>query len=169
MKQAIASRSDELHTAGVIALCNWPDPSASDDLLVLAKGAGDANPSQPGRLRALIRIHTTQPPDRPTMERLASLSALKKAMDLTTRDQERKALLEGIGFVRTLETLHYVLPYLDDKELNQAACRAVVELAHSKNLREPNKKEFDKALERVLALCKDKGLLERAKQYKQGS
>ena len=33
-------------------------------------------------------------------------------------------------------------------------------------LREPNRAEFDKALDRVIALCKDKGLVDRAKQYK---
>ena len=53
-------------------------------------------------------------------------------------------LLEGIGFVRHIDTLHYVLPYLDDNDLNQSACKAVVELAHSRMLREPNKAEFDK-------------------------
>jgi len=43
-----------------------------------------------------------------------------------------------------------------------------VELAHSKTLREPNKAEFAKPLDRVIAMCKDKALVERAKQYKDG-
>ena len=44
--------------------------------------------------------------------------------------------------------------------------KGVVELAHSKMLREPNKEEFARALDRVIALCKDKSLVDRAKQYK---
>jgi HEAT repeat protein len=162
VRDALASIDPELHQAGVAGLCNWPDPAASEDLLALAKDAKD----QSDRLRAiqaLIRVNAVLS-DVPTEPRLATL---KKTMELATRPQERKALLEGIGFVRRIETLRYVLPYLDDPELNQSACKAVVELAHSKMLREPNKAEFDKALDRVLTICKDKGLLDRARQYKQ--
>jgi len=35
-------------------------------------------------------------------------------------------------------------------------------------LREPNIAEFAKALDRVIAMCKDKGLVDRAKSYKEG-
>ena len=68
--------------------------------------------------------------------------------------------------VRHIETLRYILPYLDQPMLAQAACKGVVELAHSRMLREPNRAEFAKALDRVIVLCKDKGLVDRAKQYK---
>jgi HEAT repeat protein len=150
--------------AAVVGLCNWPDRSASDDLLKLAKEAKEAN-QRLLALQAAIRVNTL-PSDPPNHEQ--RLAALKKAMELATRDDERRKVLEGIGFVRILDTLHYVLPYLDDKDLNQSACRAVVELAHSKPLRDPNKAEFDKALDRVIAICKDKGLVDRARQYKLG-
>jgi HEAT repeat protein len=167
VQQALTSGNTELFEAGLTALCNWPDPSVSEELLKLAQGA-----KQPGdRLRALqavIRINTTQPVDRPNEQRLTSLAALKKAMELAGRAEERRAILQGIGFVRTLDTLRYVLPYLDDKDLNQSACKAVVELAHSRTLREPNQAEFNPVLDRVIGLCKDKGLVERARQYRQG-
>ena len=41
------------------------------------------------------------------------------------------------------------------------------ELAHSKMLREPNRAEFHKALDPVIATSKNKQLVERAKDYKQ--
>ncbi len=167
VQQALASSNPELHDAAVTALCNWPEPSVSPELLQLAQSAPQAK-DQLRALQAVIPINTTQPVDRPQEQRLASLAVLKKAMMLASRDQERKAILEGIGFVRHLETLHYVLPYLDDKDLNQSACRAVVELAHSRTLREPNKAEFNKALDRVIGLCKNKGLVDRARQYREG-
>jgi len=44
----------------------------------------------------------------------------------------------------------------------------VVELAHSRMPREPNREEFGRALDRVIALCRDKGLVERARQYRTG-
>lgn len=164
MKEALAAGSPEMVEAGVAGLCNWPDRSASDDLLKLAQEAKEPN-HRLLALQAAIRVNAlpSTPPNH--QEKLA---AFKTAMKLATRNEERQKVLEGIGFARILDTLHYVLPYLDDKDLNQAACRAVVELAHSKPLRDPNKAEFDKALDRVIAICKDKGLVDRARQYKLG-
>ncbi len=162
IKESLPSSEVELHEAALTGICNWPDPSASEQLLALAKGAKEASERQRA-LQALIRVNG-RAGDWPTEPRLATL---KQTMELCDRNQERKALLQGIGFVRRIETLRYVVPYLDDKDLNQAACKAVVELAHSRMLREPNQAEFDKALNRVIAICKDKNLVERAKQYRQ--
>jgi HEAT repeat protein len=167
VKESLASSNPELHDAGVLALCNWPDPSVSTELLKLAQ-EGKEPAQKLAALQAVIRINTTPQPNWTAEQRLESLGSLKKAMELATRNDERKAILLGIGFVRTLDTFRYVLPYLDNQELNQEACKAVVELAHSKPLREPNKAEFDKALDRVIAMCKDKGLVDRARQYKLG-
>lgn len=167
VKDSLASSNPELYDAGVVALCNWPEPSVSSELLKLAQEA--KQPAQKlAALQAVIRINTTQSGDRTIEQKLESLGNLKKAMELSSRNDERKAVLLGIGFVRTLDTFRYVLPYLDNAELNQEACKAVVELAHSKPLREPNKAEFDKALDRVIAICKDKTLVDRARQYKLG-
>jgi HEAT repeat protein len=167
VKDALASSNAELYESGVVALCNWPEPSVSDELLKLAKD-GKQEGQRLLALRAVIRVNTIPQTDRPNEARLASLAALQKAMELASRDEERKLLLEGIGFVRTIETFRYVLPYLDNKDLAQAACKGIVELAHSRPLREANKAEFDKALDRVIAICKDKGLVDRARQYKLG-
>jgi HEAT repeat protein len=168
IRDGLGGSDPALREAALAGLCNWPDPSVSEEMLKVARDAKAPN-ERLLALRAVIRVNTTQPPDRPSEERLASLAALKKAMELATRDDERRAILDGIGFVRHLDTLRYVVPYLDDKNLNQSACRAVVELAHSRTLREPNQAEFVKALDRVIALCKDKGLIERARQYRQGN
>jgi HEAT repeat protein len=167
VKEALPASEPQLHEAAIAALCNWPDPSVSDELLKLlqsAKGAEQAK--QP--LQALIRVNTIPSTDRTNEDKLASLASLKKAMELATTDEQRKTILEGIGFIRHLETFRFVLPYLDNKELGQSACKAVVEVAHSKPVREPNKAEFDKALDRVIAMCKDKTLIDRARQYKLG-
>ena len=166
VKEALASSDPALVEGAVVSLCLWPDATASDELLKLVQGKDAAHRQR--ALPALIRVNTIVSAEKTNEERLASLTALKKAMELATTDAERRAVLEGIGFVRHLDTFRYVLPYLDNKELEQATCKAVVELAHSKTLREPNKSEFDKALDRVIAVCKDKTLVERAKQYKLG-
>jgi HEAT repeat protein len=166
IREHIAGSDPALRSAALTGLFNWPEATANDDLLALAEK--DKEPATKlAALQALIRINCVLV-DRTPEERLGVLNVMKKAMPLAGRDDERRALLSGIGFVRHIETLRFVLPYLDDPALAQAACKGVVELAHSKMLREPNKAEFDKALDRVIATCKDKGLADRAKQYKEG-
>ena len=89
-------------------------------------------------------------------------------MSLTTRVEERNYLLERCQAIRTLESLRFVVPYLDQPEYAQKACATVVDLARHRELREPNKAEFDRALDAVIRTCKDPGLIDRAKRYKQG-
>src|SRR5262249_38383110 len=96
------------------------------------------------------------------------LKALKEAMTLAQSTADKKLVIDALATAKDIETLRYVLPYLDDKELVQPACKTIVELAHSKNLRQPNQEEFVRALDRVLVLCRDAGLIERAKKYKAG-
>jgi hypothetical protein len=93
---------------------------------------------------------------------------LQNAMELAGGDEDRKKVLRGLGNARVIAALRFVLPYLDNPGLAQEACRAVVELAHSQNLRNPNQKEFNPALDRVIAMCNDKGLVERARRYREG-
>ena len=50
----------------------------------------------------------------------------------------------------------------------QPACETIVELAHHRELREPNKSEFDPALDKVIKLSTDAVVVDRANRYKKG-
>ena len=52
----------------------------------------------------------------------------------------------GLGPVRSVETLRFLLPYLETT-LAEPASKSIVELARHKELREPNKQEFGAALD----------------------
>jgi hypothetical protein len=142
-------------------LCNWPDGSVAPQLVELANTA-----AEPGARKmlvdALIRV-APLPDKRPNAVRLAML---EKAMELSSTHEQRALVLKRAPAILSLDTLHFVLPYLDQPEFTQLACKSVVELAHHKELRQPNKAEFDKALDRVLALSKDSEVLLRANHYK---
>lgn len=163
VKREAASETPEIQDAAILALCNWPDFSVSEDLLRLAK---DAKKPQNKQLafRNLVRVNSMSN-ELPAPPRLAML---KQAMELARTKEERQYVLGGLATAKDIETLRFVTPYLDQKDLAQAACRTIVELAHSRNLREPNQAEFHKVLDRVIAMCQDQGLVERAKQYKAG-
>jgi hypothetical protein len=89
-------------------------------------------------------------------------------MKLCTRDEERGRLLERASAIRTVEALRYVLPYVDQPALAESACLSVVELAHHQKLRDGNKDEFLKALDKVLATTKNEEVIDRANRYKIG-
>ena len=80
---------------------------------------------------------------------------LKRAMELASSDKQRTLVLKRASAICSLETLRFVAPYMDQPKFTQVACLSVVELAHHKDLRQPNKAEFNKALEKVIALSKD--------------
>jgi hypothetical protein len=161
VEEAIADTEPRRHEAGLRALCNWPNASIAPRLIELAER--DEHPEHRTlALAALIRV-APLPDQRPPAERLA---LLQKTMTMCTRDDERKLVLKRSSAIRTVETLRFVAAYLDQPQLAQQACEAVVELAHHRGLREPNKDEFHKALDRVLQTGKDAVVIERANRYK---
>lgn len=163
IEAAIADKNPQRREAGIRALCNWPDASISARLLGLAQTAGEAE-HRLWTLRALIRV-AALPDQRPAAEKL---SLLQKAMTMATRDDERNLVLRRGAAIRTIEALRFVAPYMDKPTLAQQAAATVVELAHHRELREPNKAEFDQALDAVIRTSKDAQVIDRAKRYQKG-
>jgi len=163
VQTAVADTHAQRCEAGIRALCNWPDASVAAQLLDLAQTAKAAN-HRTSALRALIRV-AVLPDKRTDVERL---DLLKKTMTLATRDDERNLVLKRARAIRTIESLRFAAPYMDKSKFAQEACATVVELAHHRGLREPNKAEFDKALDVVIAISKDDVLVDLAQRYKKG-
>ena len=163
VEAATADADASQRTAGLRALCNWPDGSVAVRLLELSKTA-----AEPGQRRmailALIRV-APLPDGRPAAEKLR---LLKSAMELATRDQDRELIIKRAQAIRTMDTLRYVASYLNDPRLAQQACATIVELAHHRDLREPNQAEFHRLLDQVIAMSKDPVVVERARRYKVG-
>jgi HEAT repeat protein len=165
VEAAIADPDVQRQAAAFGAICNWPNASVIPQLLEMAKnGKSEAQKRQ--ALRALTRVAVVADKRTPA-ERLALLGT---AISLATTAEERNYVLKRAAAkpVRTIETLRFVLPYADQPECAQEACATIVELAHHRDLREPNKAEFMKALDKVLAVAKDADVRERAERYKRG-
>ena len=95
------------------------------------------------------------------------LDLLKTCMTLATHDDERNYVIKRAASVRTVDSLRYLLPYLEKPPLAQETCASIVELAHHRELRLPNEAEFAKALDAVIRICKDPGVVDHAQRYKQ--
>lgn len=163
VKAALADSEPSRHEAGLRALCNWPDASIAPELIERVRT--DAHPpDRTSALRALIRVAPLSD-GRSDAEKL---ELLKNALALCTRDSERNLTLQRASAIRTIETLRFLTPYLDQPAYAQQACQAVVELAHHRDLREPNKAEFDRTLDKVIQTSKDATVLDRANRYKKG-
>ena len=162
VEQALGSKEPKLYEAGLRALCNWPDASAAGQLLELVETA--AEPAHRlAALRAFIRV-AALPGGLSDDKRLAML---KQAIQLARRDEERALVLERASAVRSVQTLRFLLPYLETS-LAEPAARSIVELARHKELREPNKKEFVAALTKVIKTSTDPTTLDKARRYLQG-
>jgi len=160
----IADTDAAKRNLGLTALTKWPDATVSERLLDLLSKAQDPNEREL-LLGSLIRIAPL--PDN-KLNNQQKLELLQKTMTLCTRDDDRRRVLERANAIRLIETLRFVMPYLDDPNLAEPACLSVVELAHHRSLRDANKDEFTKALDKVLATTKNEELVDRANRYKQG-
>ena len=155
---------------GLKALTRWPDATVAPRLLDLLAKATDQDKGQ-GQgerdmlLSALIRIAPL--PDNKLNDQ-QKLELLAKTMQLCQKDEDRARVLERANAIRTVETFRFVLPYLDNPALAEPACKSVVELAHHQKLRDGNKDEFMKALDKVISTTKNAELVERASRYKEG-
>jgi len=163
VQAALGSANAELYEEGVRALASWPDAGVAEQLLALARTAPKPEHRQTA-VAGLARVATGPG----TLAAEKKLELLKQAMTLATRDEERRVILERASLVRLVETLRFVLPYLDQAGLSEQACRTVVELAHHRGLRLPNKKEFDPALQKVIQVSREPGIQDRARKYLEG-
>lgn len=163
VEAAIADTDPQRHETGLRALCNWPEATIAPRLIELVQS--DQHPEhRTMALAALIRV-APLPDKRSASEKL---ELLQKALAMCHRDEERNQVIKRARAIRTVESLRFVLPYLDQPPFAQTACETVVELAHHRGLREPNKAEFDKALDKVIQTSKDATVVDRANRYKKG-
>jgi HEAT repeat protein len=163
VEAAIRDSGVSCREAGIQALCNWPDASVAPQLIEMIKTAKEPDHRRLA-LQALTRV-AALPDNRSAADRLA---LLQTAMTLATTDDQRNFVLKRAKAVRTIESLRFVAPFLDKSEFAQEAGLTVVELAHHRGLREPNKAEFDRALDQVLRTSKNAEVIDRAKRYKKG-
>ena len=162
VKAALASADPATSKAGETALANWPDAdeTVEAELLALAQRTTAKPADRASALRAYLRV-ISLPSGLPDQTRLKKF---QKAMELADRDQERNQILERVAELRRIETLRFVVPYLDQPTLANRAGNTICELAKEGSLRSRNKADFEAALNKIVAVCQDAGVVDRAKR-----
>lgn len=154
--------SNELKNAAFQALCNWPNASVAEELYKIATGSDEAKARTAAR--AYIRVVTLRDEGRSAKD---SLALFEKAMKIAKSTDDKKFLLVRVETARSMEVFNFVKPYLDDAELEQEACRSVVDMANDHGFYMHNRKEIDPALDKVIEKSKDNNHVDRAKRYKE--
>src|SRR4029077_10647758 len=96
------------------------------------------------------------------------LHRLKQAMKVAKTPEQVALVINRVRTAYDVDSVRFVLPYVDQPQFSQVACETIVEILHHREVRDPNKAEVDKVLDKVIESSKDPVVVERAKRYKRG-
>jgi hypothetical protein len=148
---------------GIDALGKWPNASAADTLFEIAQHATD--PAERSlAFQGFVKVSASRD-DRSDKERL---DRMKQAMKAAKTTDEIRTVINRTRTAYDIDALRFVLPYVDQARYAQIACETIVEIAHHREVRDPNKAEVDKMLDKVIATSKDPVVVDRAGRYKRG-
>ncbi len=167
LEKGLASRSPAVRNAAVKGLCNVPNAVHADDLYSIANDKRESGANRIAALRAYIRV-ISLPEDEIgiSITDAEKLEALKNGMKIAVRDEEKSLVLDRAKSVRTVETLNFVLPFVDQEPFSNVAINTVMELAHHDFLRKENPDAFRAALDKVIEKSTDHDIIDEAKRYK---
>lgn len=160
----IASSDDPARRKiGIDALSKWPDASVADKLLEIARKSTDPGERNQA-FQGYVKISATRD-NRSDQQRL---DRMKEAMKAAKSPEEQTFVINRTRTAYAVESVRFILPYVDEPPFAQIACETVVEIAHHREVRDPHKAEFDKALDKVIEVSKDPVVIDRAQRYKRG-
>ena len=123
VRSAVSDPNAEVHAAAIRTLGAWATADAGNDLLELAKAAG--NPTDKMLcLRGYLRLAGLA--ELPLDKRLAMC---RQAIPLALQDEEKKLLLAALGSIVAVEAIDLITPYLDNAGTKEEAGTATVNLS----------------------------------------
>jgi len=123
LRAAMTDANAEVKDAATSILCEWPTPEVLPELTQLAK-TGTSPKTKILALRGLFRLIPLQ--EAPVEQKLA---ALKDAMALAERVEEKRLALAALGAIPSPDSLALVVAQLSSPNLKEEACQAAVAIA----------------------------------------
>ena len=155
VRNAVKDKDETVRTAAVRTLADWPDVSALEGLLTVARSADSAT-LKILALRGLGRL-AMQAKDTPP-EKITSV--LVEALKLAERPEEKRALLAALGGVPGVGAMQLAVSCLGDEALVDEAGLAAVQVAEA--IWRYHRSEAREAMRKVAAACKAGAATERA-------
>jgi HEAT repeat protein len=162
---ALADNDQNVKTAAVRALSDWPNRNAIDELDKLARQK-DNELHRALAYRGFVRLAAIQAPASRTTNDI--VAQLKEGLKLAANDEEKKRVLSAVSSVRCdVALMEIVIPAFDNPNTAQEAAAAAVAIACPKDNRDrgivsPVARE---ALEKVIALASNDALKNSAKNH----
>ena len=94
------------------------------------------------------------------------LAYVEKAMSVAKTHGDKNFLLTRLEPSRSIEVFRFAVKYIDDPNLDQAVCRAIVDMVNDTGFHTRHRAEIEPFLDKVIEKSKDNGHVERAKRYK---
>lgn len=157
MRAALKDNDEKIRDAAIRALAEWPDATAAEDLLNVAKTAASET-HQVIALRGYIRVASNRN-DRPDAERAKLLVA---GLATAKRPDEKRQALNGLAEVRELVALQAVVPYMDVDNVKEEAASAARRI--SQDLWHSQPEAVKAAMQKVLAVSKNDNLKREAQE-----
>ncbi len=163
-RKALKSGNDELAGKALRALAAWPNGSAAEDLLAVAKSA-DTDTDRIVALRGYIRLAGLDSAGLSGEKRTAMF---KTALQLATRDEEKKQIVSGLQNAVTAEALAMLDELMDNPALAAEAELSAANLAWNIRTSNPEAatamaKKLKKSKNKTVAKTADKTLADLAK------
>ena len=89
-----------------------------------------------------------------------------EAMKQADRNEDKRMILDRVREVHTFAAVRFAAGFLDQPRLASQVCATIADLLHREEIRNPNQAEANKIIDQVIAVSKDKSLVERVKSFK---
>jgi len=151
MRAAVKDADEKVRDAALRALAEWPDATAADDLLALAK-TSPGETHQVLALRGYLRVCSIQT-NRPAAETARMLIV---GLETAKRPDEKRQALGGLAQVPHISALQAVVPCLGNDALKEEAAVAAVYIGHY--ICNENPEAVKDAVEKAVAITKNEGI-----------
>lgn len=158
LKEIVTRLNDDdkaIRDEAVRVLAGWRDPAAAPHLKKLARDVTNLR-NHVLAIRGIIRLAG------PGKDRPADVAALKEAMNLSTRKEEKVLVLGTLGTIPTPESLAMVASSLDKPEIAEDACFAAVLI--TEKIGKGNNDQVQATMQKVIETVKSEKTRDRAKK-----
>ena len=159
--EASKSSDPELKSTAVWTIANWCDISAADELLKLAQNEEYTS------YQSMVANGYIQLVRKAELQPAQKFSMLKEAMFIAKTKEQKQRVLEVLATVRTVESLLFVAPYLEDESLQEDAAKAAVDIACPQYGSDKGlvSAKVSSVLQKVVKVIKDPYLKKQAEQH----
>ena len=159
VRGALKDKDSQVREAAVVALADWPDAAAAPALLKVAR-EGKTKVHQILAVQGYIRLAGGLAKAGKTAEAMKMFGSAAPAAE---RPEEKKLILGAMRGIRTIEALDLAVSFVTDAAVAREAGSTALELA--KHLARGHPNEVSAAMEKVVASCKDRQIVDQARRY----